>query len=330
MIRTITLYLTLLISTSCLYAQKTYIIKDFSDKYYAKVYTEDSADIVKQGWTAVYETATNKELIKVESPQLYLSLHDDQLVSNIVELPYGEHSILIYDDFNFDGIKDLAIMDGQNSCYGGPSFQIFLGTNDGFEHSEPFTRLAQEYCGMFSWKAENKRLSTMTKSGCCWHQYSEYIVENNEPVAIKVVEEGMSANGITWDYDIEERVGKEMKQTSYSMLDIENLEQDVIFSFQFKNKKVLRLIRVFNDAQLAYFFTDKDNKVELQHTEFFSYSTANNTLQFTIDNTTYTIYKEGIKVKTPTRKLDMKATEGSIKGSLSTLKDMELENVAKE
>ena len=37
---------------------------------------------------------------------------------------------------------------------------------------------------MFVVDAKNKVISTMTKSGCCWHQYSDYIVENNHPKLI--------------------------------------------------------------------------------------------------------------------------------------------------
>ncbi|MFC6841120.1 hypothetical protein [Xanthomonas theicola] len=35
--------------------------------------------------------------------------------ADVHALPYAEQSVLIYADFNFDGIKDLALMDGQNS-----------------------------------------------------------------------------------------------------------------------------------------------------------------------------------------------------------------------
>lgn len=64
---------------------------------------------------------------------------------------------MIYEDFNFDGKNDFAIMDGRFSCYGGPSFQVYLATANGFRHSPEFTRLAQEYCGMFEVNPKDKK-----------------------------------------------------------------------------------------------------------------------------------------------------------------------------
>ena len=130
---------------------------------------------------AVYDRKTNKKLIQVDADELSFDLHDYQLKANIAEIPYGEHSVLIYEDFNFDGKKDFALMDGQHGCYHGPSFQIFLASNNGFTFSSGFTELAQENCGMFSVNEEEKTISTMTKDGYGWHKFSTYIVKDNEP-----------------------------------------------------------------------------------------------------------------------------------------------------
>ncbi len=81
-------------------------------------------------------------------------------------------------------------MDGQNSCYGGPSFQIFLRTDRMFVKSAAFTELAQSYCGMFHVDHQKKRLATMTKSGCCWHQFNTFVVVGRAPALIEsIVEE---------------------------------------------------------------------------------------------------------------------------------------------
>ncbi len=95
---------------------------------------------------AVYERKTKKQLIKVASDELALTLHDGKALANIKSLPYSEQSLIIYEDFNFDGKNDFAISDGQNSCYHGPSFKIYLASPKGFLLSNEFTRLAQEYC----------------------------------------------------------------------------------------------------------------------------------------------------------------------------------------
>jgi len=47
---------------------------------------------------------------------------------------------------------------------------------------------------MFEVDPKGKRIHTMTKSGCCWHQVSEYIVENNNPKAISIVEDDQTTS----------------------------------------------------------------------------------------------------------------------------------------
>lgn len=57
----------------------------------------------------------------------------------------------MYEDFNFDGNKDFAIMDGQNSCYHGPSYRIYLAADKGFSFNEAFTRLARNIVECLRW-----------------------------------------------------------------------------------------------------------------------------------------------------------------------------------
>ncbi len=161
--------------------EKIYTIEDFSDEYYGKMKVENPEKVFSKGWVAIYDKKSNKEIIKVNSDELAFTLHDGKIKSNILQLPYGEQSNVIYKDFNFDGINDFAIMDGQKSCYHGPSFKVYLGTNGTFIYNEDFTKLAQQYCGMFNVNYEKKEINTMFKSGCCWHEYSDFKVINNIP-----------------------------------------------------------------------------------------------------------------------------------------------------
>ena len=75
-------------------------------------------------------------------------------------------------------------MDGFNSCYGGPSFQIFLASGKDFVYNDDFTELAQNNCGMLWLMLKTKYIYNDEKL-VCWHQYSDYIVENNHPKLIK-------------------------------------------------------------------------------------------------------------------------------------------------
>jgi len=167
------------------YAQDKYTVKDLSNDYYGIIYVEIPNKSESPGWVAIYDKNSNNELIKVESENIYLG----KLVGIIKELPYEKQSLIIYEDFNFDNVFDFAIQDGHNSCYGGPSYKIYLADKDKFVYNDKFTELAQNYCGMFNVDHEKNIISNTTKSGCCWHEYSEFIVEKNTPKAVLVVTE---------------------------------------------------------------------------------------------------------------------------------------------
>lgn len=73
-------------------------------------------------------------VLEINSDEFIYELDENfHVKTNVIELPYREQSILIHEDFNFDGIKDLATMDGQFSCYHGASFQIYLETKNGLK-----------------------------------------------------------------------------------------------------------------------------------------------------------------------------------------------------
>ncbi|HLR38106.1 MAG TPA: hypothetical protein VK084_08675, partial [Chitinophagaceae bacterium] len=107
-------------------------VQGFSDRYEAKVYLKDPQAVFSAGWVAVYDKKSGKELLKIASEDLPADFVDDEVEANVHERPYGKQNVLIYEDFNFDGQKDLAISDGNHSCYGGPSYQIYLADAGGF------------------------------------------------------------------------------------------------------------------------------------------------------------------------------------------------------
>ena len=99
-------------------------------------------------------------------------------------LSYKKQSAFTFADYNFDGVPDLALCDGNYSGYGGQSFQIYLFAPQKrvFVKSPGFTRLAQApYLGIFQVNRKRRVLTNFSKSGCCFHQWEEYAVINNRP-----------------------------------------------------------------------------------------------------------------------------------------------------
>ena len=318
--------------------QNVFTVDNFSNTYYGKIQINDTSEVLSKGWVAIYERKTNKQMIKVVADELALELHEGKAIANIRSLPYGEQSLIMYGDFNFDGKKDFAISDGQNSCYHGPSFKIYLANGNGFSYSKDFTRLAQEYCGMFDIDTAQKRIYTMTKSGCCWHEYSEFIVRDNRPKLL---------NRETEDEDVpyliftkETWVGNKRKKKSVRTINTAQEGIEVILSFNVpKNNKQIILFNI-NDRTLNYALVEKDSTVALsypmetvyKHRDFEFDSSLNNlSITFKNKNANYKIYESpneiGITIHIDGKTYDWIGNLGTKNGSLNRLREIKLDNV---
>ncbi|MGO1376690.1 XAC2610-related protein [Psychrobacter sp. AOP42-A1-21] len=314
---------------------QTYQIQDFSDDYDAvieeiegKEYGYEANSIVK-----IIDKKTHKTLINQPASidiEYELSNSEDyqlgeKISANIVSIPYGEHSVLIYDDFNFDGQKDLAIKDGRHGCYGGPSYQVYLKNDDKFVLSEGFTDLAQGYCGFFGVNKDSQTLYTMTKSGAGWHQYSKYKVIDNKPVAVHVLVEEYNPKQLI-SITESTRVNGEMVEDSYEVLpEYDNESHDGTLPFIYKldldNGKKMVLNNTYNEDgdQLYYAFADKDDRIELYYDGLFVYDKSKQTLSFLNKPVVYQINKQGITVRQSNKSVLLKSVPQSEQGSLENL-----------
>lgn len=329
---------------SLLCGQSTYEIKNFSKKYFAvltiaKGYEDE---VFKKGEISIYETENKKKIITVESEEFTFDTDEKgEVKTNVLELPYGEQSIIIYEDFNLDDVPDLAIMDGQHSCYHGPSFLIYLSENNQLKLSPEFTRLAQEYCGMFSVDKQEKRIYTMTKDGCCWHQFSTFKIENNQPKLILQEEEGIlnfpffTEKVTQWD----ENGVATTQEGTYLDLGQEGVSE--VLSFKLKNNKEVILYNI-NDQTLNYALLRPDGLVEffypieaVYENPDFRLNKAESQLTFHNKEATYKIYVEeskkvGIKVELAGKIYDLKGDVKTLKGKLGKIKTMGFHNVVIE
>ena len=307
---------------------QTYQIQDFSDDY--KAFIKPVSD-ESSGATVIIDiinTKTKKILISQPSDiDMEYELDNSQehqlggkLSANIVSLPYGESSILIYDDFNFDGQKDVAVKDGRNGCYGGPSYQVYLKRGNTFVHSEGFTELAQGNCGFFDINEDTRTLHTMTKSGAAWHQYSDYKVINNKPVAVRIIEEEYNPKGFISILE-KIRVNGKMVEKKYDQL-VMNEEGDgssrYFYGFDLENGKKL-VLDSYDEDNLYYVFADKDGRIELFYEGPFVYDTSKKTLSFINKPVRYQINQKGITVKQSNKTTLLKSQPRSQHGSLDNL-----------
>lgn len=162
------------------FGQNNFTINNGSEIYYATISvdscTQDNCE--GKGTIKLFDKKTDKLFQTFVSDDLYFfSDNNGNPTVNIIQL-YNEQSPLIFEDFNFDGSEDLAIRNGNNSGYGGPSYDVYVyhRNKKKFVVSDELTQLAYENLGMFQTDHERKRIVTFQKSGCCWHITTEYSV----------------------------------------------------------------------------------------------------------------------------------------------------------
>ena len=161
-------------------SQSNFVIKNGSKQFDAQisVFQCEGDTCSGEGIVKLIDKKTKKLFQALTSEDLYFHLNKDQKPSvNVIQL-YNEQSPLIFEDFNFDGSEDLAIRNGNNSGYGGPSYDVYVfnSTKKQFVTSGELTNLAYENLGMFQTDPQRKRIITSAKSGCCWHITTEYTI----------------------------------------------------------------------------------------------------------------------------------------------------------
>ena len=182
----------ILILTGSTFAQHEFKLNDASKYFDIRINVEKCDDnyctgkavfsFYKKGGRAPYQVIT--------LPDTQLELGEGgQALANVTML-YDHQSVVNIGDFNFDGMEDVAICDGANGSYGGPSYWVYLSSKavGKFVFNKAFTDLGQ-HLGMFEVDKAKKRLSTFDKSGCCYHITEEFAVVGNKPVKIRSVEE---------------------------------------------------------------------------------------------------------------------------------------------
>ena len=313
---------------------------DFSPKYTANITITYQDTYNTDGIITIYDKTTGKELFQQEFEGIYFDKNDRDSVSvNIIEYPYGEHSLIIFDDFNFDGVNDFAIQNGRLGCYGGPSYSIYLADQNGFQYNSDFSELTLGYCGMFDYDSDRKEINIMNKSGCCWHEYSTYDLIDNKPRLIQKITEDATLVGNL----AEEKYGLQITKASLNF-DTQTMEEEYfstlpdfiaerLFSFEIaKNSKQVVLFQSAMTDKLAYAFLKDNDEIEVIHDSGmdkqsdFIYTKEGDTeyLYFSNPSVTYSIYqspkKVGLKLQTNGKTYDFIGKYDSISGSLSDLK----------
>ena len=220
------LALTLALLTSTAHAATTFNIPDASPQYSARITIEtcDASSCSGPAKVELFARPGNQPVQSFTTEDMQILLNEKaQPAVNVTQL-YSDQSAIIIADFNFDGSADLAIRNGNNSGYGGPSYDVYVynSTRKQFVPSDELTDLATSKLGMFQIDAKRKRLITYEKSGCCWHMTTEYAVVPRQGLVIThTLEEAMRTDGINIDVTTSDLVNGKMRSRTrtYKMKD---------------------------------------------------------------------------------------------------------------
>ena len=113
-------------------AQFKFLANNSSDQYKAKIFVEKCEGNACSGKATIiiYEKVTDRETDIFHSEDLDFGLTATQN-AKLGWLELGKYQTpLIFGDFNFDGLEDLAIRNGSNGAYGSPSYDVYLSSKE--------------------------------------------------------------------------------------------------------------------------------------------------------------------------------------------------------
>jgi hypothetical protein len=197
---------------------------------------------------------------------------------------------------------------------------------------------------MFQVDNKEQKIYTMTKSTCCWHQYSEFIVDNNIPVAQKIVE-------VKWlppyhFVNTKEWNDGKLTETEGKHLSWEDVKAYSVVSFDLLNDGGKIFLFSFNGETLTYVITTKDGEVEFDfpvaktpdENARFSYMNKKSriVLRFADELTQYEIYEDivgnnigkiGVRITADGQTATLEGNITTIQGNLMDIENVKWNNV---
>jgi len=192
----------LLFATGYAKAQFKFLALNSSNQYKAKIFVANCADGSCGGKATIilYDKATDAELQTFNSTDLDFNLNEKQN-ANIGWLDLGKYQTpLVFGDFNFDGLEDVAVRNGSNGAYKEPSYDVYLNsTNNKFILNNELTKLASENLGMFDVDRKLKQLAIHQKDGCCYDKTINYMFDSKKGLieASSVIEDSSIGDDVT-------------------------------------------------------------------------------------------------------------------------------------
>ncbi len=215
--KTLVITLVLLFSSSA-FAQRSFDLKDASPYFDIKVKVAKCDDMYCSGKATFSfykkDGTTPYQVISLPDTSIQLDEGGDALVNTT--MLYDKQSVVNIGDYNFDGMDDVALCNGNNGPYGGPSYSVYLSSKAAkkFVYNPAFSKSLVSL-GMFEVDKDKEQLTTFNKSGCCWHITEKYSVVAGRPVKVwEEIEDATIADETKVKITTKTLVGGKWKTTS--------------------------------------------------------------------------------------------------------------------
>jgi len=180
------------------FAQKTLNVRNASTEYDLAVQVKDCGSEDDQcsgpGRVSIYRKGVKApfQVLSLSAIEVYKDrlAFDPELTKKARKPNDDRYSSFIFGDFNFDGMKDLAICNGRNGGYGGQSYTVYLFNRrmNKFVENRQMSELTEaSVSGLFSVEAKQRLLVVLGKSGSRYHQTEKYRVVANRPVLVEEI-----------------------------------------------------------------------------------------------------------------------------------------------
>lgn len=156
-------------------------VDGFSNYYYGNIIVCGGDADFQFGFVEIRNKKTDAVIIKMRSDRM--NVYYDAGFSLNYNNENDYQTAITYKDCNFDDNKDFLLMNGTYSCYGTPTYKVYLNNDNNYKYSKDFTYLWQNFCGL-DIDYKKKTISVWLKSGYDYNEDRVYKVVNNK---LKVV-----------------------------------------------------------------------------------------------------------------------------------------------
>ncbi|UJF24875.1 hypothetical protein L0B52_01685 [Suttonella sp. R2A3] len=303
-VKKLTLLVSFIFSTafsSAAFSQVVYQISDFSDLYRGELtIPDDYADLnAKQGIINIYEKRFNQKIISTPFDGLvYLPNNEGTFDLHSLWHYYLDQPIVIYDDLNFDGKKDIAIMQSDPACSDKLAYLVYLETGNGLKLHEELSNLTKEYCMMFERDFDTQTIKVATPEYSYQGKSAEYKVSGDKLILLKLIEYTQNKDFVINNFTAKIKKGDGFEIETYAYINQWADVQDVHI-LNFKDGRVMRLIKVFSGRDYIMFtHTEADGKVITTYSGPFIYDTKRDVITFSQDGKDYQLFKDTVLVTT--------------------------------